>query len=625
MEKTVLQVKEQGSDQLQIKYVYILFFGLLIGSFASPMAYVFAFLYVSYFYMREQMECKLAMAGILVGSLLCGVFTTYLYALGFTLFFLMTYVLQLFQRNVYRSLPLISACLSIPYSLYTFGLDVRVIAIAFFTYGLMWLNHQDVSWIQKKLVFTSTMYGMIIVTMALTLQAWLPLELQALVFTGMLWMCAFFCEPICIILLSLLLSCVMIEPLSILSIGGMLCISYGKKTPWLCSGALLLLGLWMRVDVSWAMLLSIGGISSFLYDERKLPFHTERHKECEDITNTQSMLNKQINNFSSIFASLSEYYEQISDVEAQMLSDMAKALKYSADTLKKVDTKQTQKQRILKALEGYQYDVDHFEYELGDDGSLAMELDIRSIKKSEINQTLLPLLEVLTHEKLRVSEVKHHRFTHGYHHITLENLVPFQIDSYADSQKNMFESSGDTFSVFRFRNTVISMISDGMGSGEHAAASSRLITNIFQRMVVSGIPKADSIKCINKLLQSDAYATLDVVCFDCAAGKAYIFKSAACPTFLIRDGHLYEVNGSSLPVGIISTIEPDCFVADLKEGDEYLIISDGIFMDEIYEWLKIRNKESAKASLEDLMSILRRKQRLDDSTAVLSRVQKAKG
>ena len=40
------------------------------------------------------------------------------------------------------------------------------------------------------------------------------------------------------------------------------------------------------------------------------------------------------------------------------------------------------------------------------------------------------------------------------------------------------------------------------------AQSSRLITNIFQRMMVSGIPQDSAIKCINKLIQSDTYACL---------------------------------------------------------------------------------------------------------------------
>ena len=73
-------------------------------------------------------------------------------------------------------------------------------------------------------------------------------------------------------------------------------------------------------------------------------------------------------------------------------------------------------------------------------------------------------------------------------------------------------------------------------------------------------------------------------------------------------------------MGIIASIEPDCFVADLQEGDEYLMISDGIFLDEIYEWLNTRDTKSVKASMEGLMEVLRQRQRLDDSTAVLNKV-----
>ena len=59
---------------------------------------------------------------------------------------------------------------------------------------------------------------------------------------------------------------------------------------------------------------------------------------------------------------------------------------------------------------------------------------------------------------------------------------------------------------------------------------------------------------------------------------------------------------------------------DLKEGDEYLIISDGVFIDEIYEWLKYRDTSSVKASVEDLMAVLQQRERKDDSTVVLSKV-----
>lgn len=621
MERTVVQRREKLEEYFHTQSILIAAAAFLLGSSGTVYAFVFSFIFLAYFYMRDEKECICACVGVLCGSLLCGIFVVYLYALGMTMLFLMIHVVKLLNQNAYRLFPFMSAALSVPYTLYAFGLDIRVLCVAFLTYLLAEWNLQDLSWIQKNLVFTSSMYGILLVTLGISLYAWNSAPLDEWLFSVVLILTAFFCEPLELAVILMLVGLVMpMSSLPLYAIAGALWISawkHQKRELWI---GLALLGGWLSLSLPQASLYLIGGMSSLVYDDKKLPFHIARYRMPTSSPSTHETLNKQIQHFSGIFSALSDYYEQISDVEAQMLSEMAKALKYCSDTLKKIDTTQTQKERILKALEGYQYKVDRFDMEVGEEGDIMMEAEIHNIRKSEVHQTLLPLLEVLTHEHLQIVQMEHKRFRSGCHHIVMENRVPFTVDSYADTQKNIFDSSGDTFSVFRYRNTIISMISDGMGSGEHAAASSRLITNLFQRMVVSGISKMAAIKCINKLLQSDAYATLDVICFDCSMGKAYIFKSAACPTFLIRGGELYEVNGSSLPVGIIASIEPDCFVADLQEGDEYLMISDGIFLDEIYEWLNTRDTKSVKASMEGLMEVLRQRQRLDDSTAVLNKV-----
>lgn len=622
MEKALIQTKQKGEGLLlQLQSPLIGIAALLLGSLHFPPSFVFAFYYLSYFYMRDRREYHIAAAGILLGSMINGIFTTYLYLLGMTVFYLMIHILQYFHKNIYRSMPFVLALVSIPYGLYQYGMRLSVCVVAFVMWLLCDQNMRDPSWIQKKLVLTSHMSGVLLFSLAYALTIWLSKDNGALAACGVLLLAGCVCAPLTLVMLSLLYAIMIPEfNLPVFVWIAMLWIAMMRGNRWVNAFGLILIALWFQVDMAQMALLGASGLAHFLTQDKRLPFSARRrYQSAEELEASQNTLKQQIQHFSGIFAALSQYYEQVSDVEAQMLADMANALKYSADTLKKVDTKQTQKQRIVKALEGYQYEVVKLDIETSEDGSLAVDMALRGIKRSEIEQTLLPLMEVLTHEHLHVTSLNR-RFAAGTSHITFENAVPFGIDAYADSQKNRYESSGDTFSIFRYRNSVISMISDGMGSGEHAAASSRLITNLFQRMVVSGIPKADAIKCINKLIQSDSYATLDVVCFDCSAGKAYIFKSAACPTFLIRNGELYEVNGSSLPVGILSAIEPDCFVMDLKEGDEYLIISDGVFIDEIYAWLKHRDTSSVKASVEDLMAVLHQRERKDDSTVVLSKV-----
>lgn len=625
VEKTIGKSSTYQKSEFSIQHVYIFLFALLVGCIPNPLAFVASFILLSYFYMRNIFECKIALFGIFLGSLSCGFFTTYLYALGITIYFLSIHVLQLFHKNLYSYLPYIGALIILPYGIYYFNLHINVVGLVLLTFILLKDMHSDFQWIQKKLVFTSQMYGIFILSVCALLSLFIPIMYHPYLFTIGLLCAAFVCDSKTLLLLLGILFLTFSQAFpSLMSIFLMFTISYLKtqKITLICS--LIVFACLQPLTMLTSIMYVILALFAIVYQEKNIPFHMEKIKIVEPSLSPESILKRQIQNFANIFESLSKYYAKISDVEALMLSEMAMALKYSADALKNIDAQDASKERILQALQGYQYEVLAFSMEEIGEGNLCLEMDIKNIAKTEIKQTLQPLLEVLTHEHLKITEVKYHRFSNGYHHIALENNVPFVIDAYADSLKNMFESSGDSFSIFRFRNSMICMISDGMGSGEDAATSSRLITNIFQRMVVSGIPKANSIKCINKLLQSDAYATLDVLCFDCSAGLVYIFKSAACPTFLIRDGEIYEVNGSSLPVGIISSIEPDCFVANMQEGDEYLMVSDGIFMDEIYAWLKVRNKTSAKKSMDDLMQILKQKQRLDDSTAVLSRVSKCK-
>lgn len=221
-----------------------------------------------------------------------------------------------------------------------------------------------------------------------------------------------------------------------------------------------------------------------------------------------------------------------------------------------------------------------------------------------------------------MDEIHNRRFLNGFH-ICMSDAIPFHIDALADSVKNAFTGNGDSFSVFRFRQSMVCMISDGMGNGERAAQSSQLITSIFQRMMISGITQDAAIKCINKLIQSDTFATLDVLCFNYALGVAYISKSAACPTYLLRNHKIYEINGNALPVGIVSIMQPDCFSIELEDGDEFIMMSDGIETHEFYEWMRERKADTLREDVEIFSDILKKSQRKDDSTFIIANITKS--
>ena len=137
----------------------------------------------------------------------------------------------------------------------------------------------------------------------------------------------------------------------------------------------------------------------------------------------------------------------------------------------------------------------------------------------------------------------------------MEFVVPAFFDIYTQAWKVKADEvcSGDTYSIFRHRHATVCTISDGMGVGEAAMRTSNFVTNLFQKLVLSNLSLESSVRCVNKLLQAQnqSFATLDVLYFDHKKKEVYISKSSAASTYLVREGRVIEVTGSSLPIGII--------------------------------------------------------------------------
>ncbi|MFR9254182.1 MAG: SpoIIE family protein phosphatase [Merdibacter sp.] len=205
----------------------------------------------------------------------------------------------------------------------------------------------------------------------------------------------------------------------------------------------------------------------------------------------------------------------------------------------------------------------------------------------------------------------------------LDSAAKLQVQAAYDSISVQKQENGDTCSIFHHDVHTLCTLSDGMGSGAEAAKSSALITGVLQRMIASDMEIVAAVKTVNRLIHSDVYATLDVICVNAHTQKAYLVKSAACPTLLIRQGHLLQLDGRSLPVGMLEEIEPDCMELQLQTGDEILMVSDGVRMQEIRTWLHARKEGEVQEELAALMRLLRQCPREDDTTALLLRLQKA--
>ena len=151
MEKAVLG-KEKSRYQIHAQDICCAIISILLGSIGSPFAYMLVFIYCAMSYMRNTRESTIVVFFVLLMSLTRGVFDTYLYALGFTCFFIIVHMIQLLERNLYEAIALIVTAIIIPYSIQQFGFVKEVVIMPLCTYVFMKQLCKEYSWIQNRYV-----------------------------------------------------------------------------------------------------------------------------------------------------------------------------------------------------------------------------------------------------------------------------------------------------------------------------------------------------------------------------------------------------------------------------------------------------------------------------------------
>lgn len=141
--------------------------------------------------------------------------------------------------------------------------------------------------------------------------------------------------------------------------------------------------------------------------------------------------------------------------------------------------------------------------------------------------------------------------------------------------------SGDSYAVFTGssgKNCII--LSDGMGSGKSAAVDSRMVINLFRRLICSGMELKPAIRLINSLMitksRDESFATLDALEFDPDTCCAVSVKSGAVPTIIRKGNDVIKLASSTFPIGIVEEAELTISEQKLSGGDIIIMFSDGI-------------------------------------------------
>ncbi len=155
--------------------------------------------------------------------------------------------------------------------------------------------------------------------------------------------------------------------------------------------------------------------------------------------------------------------------------------------------------------------------------------------------------------------------------------------------------SGDTHSVLRIsKSKLLVALSDGMGTGTGANNLSSVSLSLIESFYKAGLKGDAVLNTVNKLLSintEDSFTALDVSVIDLKNLTADFIKYGAPYGFIIGEGGIRIVSGSTLPLGILDEVKPSVAKTKINENDAILLVSDGVSdafgsSDEIINFLK---------------------------------------
>ena len=205
--------------------------------------------------------------------------------------------------------------------------------------------------------------------------------------------------------------------------------------------------------------------------------------------------------------------------------------------------------------------------------------------KRKCDKDVIPIISKMLSKKMKRDSSECIISNEGKKGICQVRLVEEQkfriVSGIAKANKSNGKESGDSHSFMELKNGQCLMaLSDGMGSGMKAREESAATVELLEEFIESGFEKDVAIKMINSVLvlksNDDSFSTLDICSVDLYTGAAEFVKIGASSTFLIRGNEVSIIRSSSLPVGILNTVDVEVTRKNLKNSDIILMITDGI-------------------------------------------------
>lgn len=140
--------------------------------------------------------------------------------------------------------------------------------------------------------------------------------------------------------------------------------------------------------------------------------------------------------------------------------------------------------------------------------------------------------------------------------------------------------NGDTWDVFSYNGYLYVLLSDGMGTGNMAAAESQTVISMTKSLITTGVSMITTIDLINLSMNlkgnGETSASLDILCVDLFSGQCNITKAGAGVSITLDKKGVNRHYQDSLPLGIVKEVKSVQCDFSVQAGDTIIMMSDGV-------------------------------------------------
>ncbi|MDR1640816.1 MAG: stage II sporulation protein E, partial [Clostridiales bacterium] len=236
-------------------------------------------------------------------------------------------------------------------------------------------------------------------------------------------------------------------------------------------------------------------------------------------------------------------------------------------------------EKVLQALERNKIEVDRVIVLENKAGKYEVSINHKFYyDKKRWNRTVARAVSGALKRKMQVEELNRsqHFFTRFIEEKKLR--VTCGVARAAQGRKG---ESGDSYSFMELKNgECLLALSDGMGTGRKAQEESSAAMDLLESFIEAGFDKNLAVKIINSVLVlkngDESFATLDICSIDLHSGDAEFIKIGAAATFLLREGKVYVIRSTSLPIGMLMEVDMEVSRRRLQSKDVLLMVTDGL-------------------------------------------------